>query len=69
MGGMYSLEIYLAHGLFLKIIPIESQQQLLSLPGLSLVAINYLLTLVLTYILISLLRNNNLLNYIAFAKK
>lgn len=69
MGGVYSLEIYLAHGLFLKTIPIEGQQQLLSLPGLSLVAINYLLTLVLTYILISLLRNNNLLNYIAFAKK
>lgn len=68
-GGLYSLEIYLGHYLFLNMMPLTNQPQLISLTGLALVAINYLLTIVLTYILIMLLKNNNLLNYIVFAKK
>ena len=68
-GGIYSLEIYLAHGLFLNIIPLTTQPQLMSLSGLAIVTINYILTIVITYILISLINNNNILNYIVFAKK
>lgn len=68
-GGIYSLEIYLAHYLFLNIIPLTTQPQLISLPGLVVVTINYALAIVLTYILISLIKNNSILNYIVFAKK
>ena len=41
----------------------------MSLPGLAVVTINYALTIILTYILISLIKNNSILNYIVFAKK
>ena len=68
-GGIYSLEIYLGHYLFLNIIPLTTQPQLMSLPGLAVVTINYALTIILTYILISLIKNNSILNYIVFAKK
>lgn len=68
-GGIYSLEIYLGHYLFLNIIPLTTQPQLISLPGLVVVTINYALTIILTYILISLIKNNSILNYIVFAKK
>lgn len=67
--GIYSLEIYLGHYLFLNIIPLTTQPQLMSLPGLAVVTINYALTIILTYILISLIKNNSILNYIVFAKK
>lgn len=68
-GGIYSLEIYLGHGIFLNIIPLTTQPELMSLAGLTIVIINYVLTIVITYILISLIKNNSILNYIVFAKK
>ena len=69
-AGLYSLQIYLIHYLFLGPLAIDATEKLnlLTLPGFTVVAVNYLLTIGLVILSISFIRNNSYLNKLLFWK-
>ena len=67
--GVHSLEVYLTHYLFLSLVPALHQPVLASMEGIFAIAINYLLTLALTVIVIKMAQSNSILNYLLYAKR
>ena len=67
--GVHSLEVYLTHYLFLSLVPALHQPVLASMEGIFAIAINYLLTLALTVMVIKMAQSNNILNYLLYAKR
>lgn len=67
--GGHSLEVYLTHYLFLSLVPALHQPMLASMEGMVTIVMNYLLTLVLTVIVIKMAQGNNILNYLLYAKR
>ena len=68
-AGTHSLEIYLLHGLLLNIIKTVDLPEFNTWQGYLLVLINYILTVLLTCGVISLLSQNKILNKVLFGKK
>lgn len=67
--GVHSLEVYLTHYLFLNLVPALHQPVLASMEGIFAIAINYLLTLALTVMVIKMAQSNSILNYLLYAKR
>ena len=67
--GVHSLEVYLTHYLFLSLVPALHQPVLASMEGMFTIAINYLLTLALTVMVIKMVQGNSILNYLLYAKR
>ena len=67
--GVHSLEVYLTHYLFLSLVPALHQPVLASMEGMFAIAINYLLTLAMTVMVIKMVQGNSILNYLLFAKR
>ena len=67
--GVHSLEVYLTHYLFLSLVPALHQPVLASMEGIFAIAINYLLTLALTVMVIKMAQSNSILNYLLYAKR
>lgn len=67
--GVHSLEVYLTHYLFLNLVPALRQPVLASMEGIFAIAINYLLTLALTVMVIKMAQSNSILNYLLYAKR
>lgn len=67
--GVHSLEVYLTHYLFLNLVPALHQPVLASMEGICAIAINYLLTLALTVMVIKMAQSNSILNYLLYAKR
>lgn len=68
-AGAHSLEIYLTHYLFLRLVPDTSIPPLTSINGFFSLIINFTLTLLLTYMTIKIIRRNKELNYLLYAKQ
>ena len=68
-SGVHSLEIYLTHYLFLNMIKVKIPSSLMTLDGIIMLVINFVLTLVFTIIIIRLIQNNNIMNYLLYGKK
>ena len=68
-AGLHSLEIYLSHYLFLNIVKMTPKPEFLSLEGLGLIVMDFILTMSLVYIFIRSAQANKLLNRILFYKK
>lgn len=66
--GVHSLEIYLMHYLLLNKIKYMPKTVLMSIQGISIVAINYVLTVCLVMFLIKLIEKNRLLTYLLYGK-
>ena len=67
-SGVYSIQIYLLHYLFLNILRPTPQPMFVSVTGIGLVVLNYTLTLAAVALVIYLINNNSLLNKILFYK-
>lgn len=67
--GVHSLEIYLTHYLLLNTIKYIPKTVLMSLQGISIVTINYVLTVCLVIFLIKLIEKNSILTYLLYGKK
>lgn len=67
--GVHSLEMYLTHYLFLSLVPPLHQPVLASMEGMFTIFMNYLLTLAMTVMIIKMVRGNNILNYLLYAKR
>lgn len=67
--GVYSLEIYLTHYLLLNTIKYIPKTVLMSLQGISIVTVNYVITVCLVIFLIKLIEKNSLLTYLLYGKK
>lgn len=69
-AGLYSLQIYLVHYLFLAPLTIGASEKLnlLTLSGFTVVSVNYLLTIGLVILSINLIKNNSYLNKLLFWK-
>lgn len=69
-AGLYSLQIYLVHYLFLAPLTIGASEKLnlLTLSGFTVVTVNYLLTIGLVILSINLIKNNSYLNKLLFWK-
>lgn len=67
--GTHSLEIYLTHYLFLDLLKFESKLEVSYAPGISLVLVNFLLTITICFCVINLLSSNPILNTVLFGKK
>lgn len=62
--GKHSLEVYLIHGLFLNILKTKELQLFSSIIGYGLTFCNYLLTIMLCYVVITILRESDVLRKI-----
>lgn len=67
--GVHSLEIYLTHYLFLCLAPPLVCPVLASINGILSLCVNFLLTMILTYLIINVVQRNKYLNFLLFAKK
>lgn len=67
--GVYSLEIYLTHYMYLRLVPGLCLPVLASMEGLLSLVVNFALTLLLTVITIKLVQSNKVLNYLLYAKQ
>lgn len=67
--GEHSLEIYLMHYLFLSLIKLDSTPVLYSPVGLSLVIMNYIITVALTAMIIMALNRNKVMRFALTGKK
>lgn len=68
-AGVHSLEIYLTHYLFLNIIATKEIPILLTLEGMVMLVINFVLTIGLSIIIIRLIQKNNTMNYLLYGKR
>lgn len=67
--GVHSLEIYVTHYLFLRLVPALGPPVLSSMEGLLSLVLNFVLTLLLTVVTIKLVQGNKVMNYLLYAKK
>lgn len=67
-GGVNSLELYLFQYIFLNYVKFEYIPVFDSFQGLFLIVLNFILVILLSVIVISLIKNNKFLNFIFFAK-
>lgn len=67
--GVHSLEIYLTHYLLLNTIKYIPKTVLMSLQGISIVTVNYVITVCLVIFLIKLIEKNRVLTYLLYGKK
>ena len=67
--GEHSLEVYLMHYLFLSLIKLDSTPVLYSPVGLSLVIMNYIITVALTAMIIMALNRNKVMRFALTGKK
>lgn len=68
IAGIYSIEIYLIHYLFLNVIRLNPLPRFATVDGLGIVVLNYIITIGLVTLVIILMRQNPLLNKILFFK-
>lgn len=68
-AGVHSLEIYLTHYLFLRLVPDTNLPPLASIDGFFSLIINFILTLLFTYTTIKIIQGNKELNYLLYAKQ
>lgn len=68
-AGVHSLEIYLTHNLFLKLVPAINLPALTSINGFVTLIINLTLTLILTITTIKVIQSNKEFNYLLYAKR
>ena len=66
--GNNTLEIYLMHYCFLNKFTLSESMKLNSLLGVSAITINYLSTLIITFLIIKIFKTNKILNKFVFAK-
>lgn len=67
--GKHSLEVYLTHYLLLSMIKLDRTPILYSPEGLTLVLVNYIITVVLTAIIVMVLNKNRVLRFALTGKK
>ncbi len=67
--GKHSLEIYLCHYLLLTPISIIGNHDLMTLGGITILTVNFILTVILTCGTITVLQRNPVMNYLLFAKR
>lgn len=67
--GEHSLEVYLAHYLLLSLIKLENNPSFYSPMGLTLVLVNYLLTVLLVVLIIVAINKNKTLRVVLTGKK
>ena len=67
--GEHSLEVYLTHYLLLSLIKSDKVPILYSPVGLSLVLVNYVITVALTVMAIVMMNQNAVLRFVLFGKK
>ena len=67
--GVHSLEIYLTHYLYLRLVPALGLPALSSMEGLLSLAVNFSLTVLLTVVTIKLVQSNRVMNYLLYAKQ
>lgn len=67
--GVHSLEIYVTHYLFLRLVPSLGLPVLSSMEGLLSLGLNFALTLLLTVATIKLAQSNKVMNYLLYAKQ
>ena len=68
-AGEHSLEVYLTHYLLLSLIKSDKVPILYSPVGLSLVLVNYVITVALTVMAIVMMNQNAVLRFVLFGKK
>lgn len=66
--GKFSLEIYLIHYLVLNIVKVENTPNFLSAQGMTIVMVNYVLTILLSVILVKILKSNRAINKVVFGR-
>ncbi|MBR4769408.1 MAG: acyltransferase family protein [Clostridia bacterium] len=66
--GVHSLEIYLIHFAFLKIVTAETIPNLSSLYGVGLIVVNFILAVLGSVVLFSLLNTNSVTKFVGFGK-
>ena len=67
--GVHSLEIYLTHYLYLRLVPALGLPVLSSMEGLLSLVVNFALTMLLTVVTIKMVQGNALMNYLLYAKQ
>lgn len=67
--GCHSLEIYMTHYLFLKLVTETEIPILISLEGVNSLIVNFLMTLTMTVITIRVVKRSQLLNFLLYAKQ
>lgn len=67
--GFHSLEIYLTHYLYLRLVPALGMPVLSSMEGMLSLVLNFALTVLLTVITIKLVQGNKVMNYLLYAKQ
>lgn len=68
-AGYYSLELYLVHYFFIRIIKVHELPILLSIDGLIICLVNIIITLILSTLIIYIISINRWSNFILFGKK
>lgn len=66
--GVHSLEIFLLHYYYLNLILLTAKPDLMSLKGIAVVTVNYLMTVLLSVLTAKLLSGNRYLNLVLFGK-
>lgn len=68
-SGVHSLEIYLTHYLFLKLVPAMNNPILASMEGMIVLFTNFGLTVLLSIMTVKVLQSNKVMNYLLYAKQ
>lgn len=66
--GIHSLEIYLTHYLFLSLLKPETMMEANSIAGIAIIVLNYIVTVILTALVVLLLNVNRVLNQFLYGK-
>lgn len=67
--GNYSLELYLLHGFFLRVVQFSAVPFMCSVEGVVIVSVNYLMALLLSALVIVVLSSNEYLRLVLFGRK
>ena len=68
-SGVHSLEIYLSHYLLLNLVKQIEPPMASNIHGLVIIMINYLMTVVLTMLIVKLLKTNRVMSLVLFGNK
>ncbi len=66
--GVHSLEVYLIHYLTLSMVRLDTAPEFISVEGILLVILNYVLTVSVTYVIYSIINKNKILNICLFGR-
>lgn len=67
--GKHSLEIYVTHYLLLNLVKLQETPCVTTVTGIGIIVINYLLTVLLTIIVVIVIRQNRWLNMVVYGKR